>query len=259
MPILPPIREYQPEDQYNHIVDNIPINDIKDVTTVINGTVESIRYDLVESAGTHATLAQRMMQSLNDDGTLKTSAVDDTTHSIASHTDQDGYVRMTDAERAKLATIASNSTNLSLSVETPSSTVAYDTGIVTLKGSDSITWRIDNQDIYADVDFPLTVRHRHYYDITPDHVTPITPDYINYYANTGHTAYRAGSLRVFINGVRVHADGSKVPIHGVATTWTTIGYSEDTAVGDDVPSGKFVLTSAITISEVISVDFDTSV
>jgi len=259
MPVLPPIREYQPEDQYNHIVDNIPINDIKDVTTVINGTVENIRYDLVDSAGSHATLAQRIMQSLNDDGSLKTNAVDSTLHSIAAHTDDAGYVRMTDTERAKLAAIAASATNIAISVETPSTTVAYTTGVVNLKQSDSVTWRIDNQDVYADVDFPLTVRHRHYYDITPDQVTPFTPDYINYYANTGHTAYRAGTLRVYINGVRVPAAGGKVPIHSTEVVWTTIGFTEDTAVGDDVPSGKFALTVAITSSEKISVDFDTSV
>ncbi len=131
-----------------------------------------------------------------------------------------------------------------------------------------MAWRTDNSGVYADVQFPLSSRHKHYYDLKPAPQNIITPDYQNYYTTTLATAYMAGSLRVYVNGIKIsHLDTSpgapadiQFPRIGVTTTWTSLNYSEDTAsiVSGIVTSGKFALSAAITSSDRITIDFDFS-
>ncbi|MFX9604586.1 hypothetical protein ABTP42_19555, partial [Acinetobacter baumannii] len=86
------------------------------------------------------------------------------------------------------------------------------TGTLVLKGSDSIHWRTDSDGVYADVTFPLTARHRHYYDVKPTPVNTLSPDYKTYHTTSVATPYAAGSLRVYVNGVRIsHQDNDVLP------------------------------------------------
>ena len=51
--------------------------------------------------------------------------------------------------------------------------------------------------------FPQSVRHVHYYGIIPVPTNLITPDYIHYQVTSIATPYKAGSLRVYLNGIRL--------------------------------------------------------
>lgn len=266
MPNLNPVRKYQPLDPYHHIADNGPITDLGDNTSRINDVVEVHHDILTSSIGTQGTLSNRLNQSINDDGSLKISAVDATNHAIAAHTDGDGFVRMTDSERDKLSNIAIEATDLKIEVDCPSTTVLYDTGTFVLKGSDSVSWRTDNTGVYADVAFPLTSRHRHYYDTKPTPVNTLSPDYQTYYTTSIATPYVAGSLRVYVNGVKIsHYDSDvlapadvKFPRHGVSTTWISLNYTEDVShiTSGVVTTGLFTLSIPILSTDRITIDFD---
>lgn len=264
MPSLIPIRQYQADDAYNHVIDNQPIQDIERNLDLINAVVEQNSQAILDAIGTEGTIANRLAVSINDDGTLKTTAVDDALHSIEEHEDTDDYVRMTSTERDKLSGIASGATDFSLEVDGTS----YDSGELSLQDSDSITWRNEIDGVYADVNFPLTSRHRHYYDKKPVHVDLITPDYQNYYTTSVPTAYVENSLRVYINGVRISkldSDPSPPPdvsfprlLAGEVSEWVEIYYEEDTGSesGGIITSGKFTLSVAIDEDDRIMVDFD---
>lgn len=263
MPTLEPVRRYQPLDPYNHVTDNQPIEDLDLNLQLVNTQVDQNALAISDSIGTQGTLANRLNQSINDDGSLKSSAVDAALHNISEHIDGDGFVRMTDSERAKLDLIATNATDLKLMVEAISTTPLYDTGTVTLKESDSISWRVTGTDVYADVSFPLSSRHQHYYSIEPSPVVPMTPDYQNYYTTSIQTAYKEGSLRVYVNGVRIAPTDANDPIQvprgsGSSATWFELSYVEDTATSGIVTTGKFTLSDAILSTDRIYIDFDIS-
>lgn len=266
MPNLNPVRQYQPLDPYHHIADNGPIIDLENNISRVNDVVE-VHDEIITSAiGTQGTLANRLNQSLNDDGSLKTTAVDNADHSIASHTDGNGFVRMTDSERDKLGNITTDATNLKIEVDCPSTTVLYDNGTLVLKGSDSINWRTDSGGVYADVTFPLTSRHRHYYDVKPTPVNSLTPDYQTYYTTSVATPYAVGSLRVYVNGIRIsHEDNdispppdSKFPRISSGTSWVSLNYTEDTGniTAGMVTTGLFTLSNPILSTDRIVIDFD---
>lgn len=257
---LIPVRQYQPGDPYHHVADNGPILDLQEQISAVNAQVDLNQLAISDAIGTQGTLANRLSRSINNDGSLKTQAINDAAHDISEHVDGGGYVRMTDAERAKLDGVASGATDLTVEVEGISSTPLFDTGVVSFRPSDSVTWRVTGTDVYADVTFPLTARHRHYYDNTPAPVTPVSPDYINYYVTSIATPYKEGSLRVFVNGVRL-CRGRAVPVprgSGTSTTWFSLYYTEAAATSGEVTSGRFSFSTAITSSDVVSTDFDIS-
>jgi hypothetical protein len=265
MPSLIPVREYQPLDPYHHIADNGPIKDIEVNLDLINNVLDIAVSSLADSIGSQPTLAARLDQSLNSDGTLKISAVDQVLHSIEEHTDTDDFVRMTTSERDKLAEIADGATDVTLTFEAES--VVYDSGTVKFNDSDSVLWRIETDGVYADVAFPLTSRHRHYYDIKPTPLDPDNPDYQNYTTTSVTTAYVEGSLRVYVNGVRISKldvdvgappDNSFPRISGQSATWVSLNYEEDTATSGIVTSGQFTLSDPILSTDRITVDFDVS-
>lgn len=289
---LIPVHLYQPTDPYNHQVDNRPLLDLIDRILLVNSQVDVDSIILQNAQGTQGNLANRLAQSINDDGSLKTSAVDATEHNIAHHTDGSvtvndvpiSYVRMLNAERAKLTEISAGANNLDilvvLNTVAPSglpsqisvisvSEVEYLDGTFKLKPSDSIYFEVDTEGaISAHTDFPSTVRHIHNYDIIPAHQNVTTPDYKNYKVTTAGTPYRVGSLRVYINGICLIRSGNiatgkapranYVPTNFAAgsPTWLTYTFTEDTDTDGLVTSGKFSLSSAIGVNDVISVDFD---
>jgi hypothetical protein len=286
------VRLFEPTDPYNHQVDNIPLQGLIDRILLVNSQVDYDAMVLQVAQGTAGNLANRLAQALNDDGSLKSSAIDAAQHNIAEHTDGSvtvngipiSYVRMLNEERAKLSGIASGANRLDLHVYlntvAPStlppsqisvisiSEVEYLEGEIKLKPSDSVYWEVDTAGaLTAHTTFPATVRHIHYYDFVPVHQNLITPDYKNYAVTSTNTPYREGSLRVYLNGIRLTKAsnitagraprGNYVPTDfSGSPTWLTYTYSEDTPYGGVVASGKFSLSSAITSSDVITVDFD---
>jgi hypothetical protein len=276
---LVPVPLYQPNQPYNNDQDNIPIQGLIDRILLVNSQVD-IDADVLRTAvGSVGSLAARLAASLNDDGSLKTAAVDAAEHSIAHHIDGSvvisgvpySYVRMTAEERAKLALVDNQATDLTLKVEiegtTPSNVsnlsvidideVVFQGGQVVLRGSDAITWRLDDDGaLLADTTFPAAARHRHYYDVTPTHQNTLSPDYTNYKVLY---AYKEGTMRVYVNGVRLSSSAEvMVPtIFGSeGPTWVPLMFTEDTASSGVVSSGKFSLSDSITSSEDIRVDYD---
>lgn len=289
---LVPVRLFQPTDPYNHQVDNVPIQALIDRILLVNSQVDIDANILTAAQGTQGTLANRLAQSINDDGSLKSSAIDAAHHNIAEHIDGTvtvngtpiSYVRMKQDERAKLADISSGANKLEIRVKlntaAPStlppsqisvisiSEVEYLEGDLEIHPSDSVYWEVDAEGVLsAHTTFPSSVRHIHYYDQVPVHQNTLSPDYKNYAVTSTNTPYKEGSLRVFINGIRLTklsnitagkaSRGNYVPTSfGTSPTWLTYTYSEDTATSGVVTSGKFSLSSAITSSDVITVDFD---
>lgn len=259
---------------------------------MVNSQVDIDSRALTDAQGSAGSIAGRLARSINADGTLKSSALDDALHNIAYHSDGSvtvggtpiSYVRMLNDERAKLSEISSGANKLlvkfNLDAAIPSSLpsqisvigvseIEFTDGIMELKASDSIYWSVGTDGaVKANTTFPATVRHLHHYDFVPEHQNIISPDYKNYLVTSSATEYRAGSLRVYINGVRltrsdnIGAGGAPranyVPTaFGGSPTWVTYTYTEGADSDGVVPSGKFSLSSAITSSDVITIDFDT--
>lgn len=250
-----PVPLYQPEDPYHYEYDNKPIEGLIERVARVNDAVDINSNILRGSIGSAGTLSNRLAQSLEDSGELKVEAVDSVMHHIANHTDGDGYVRMTDDERDKLSLIASEATNLVIDIEVISNTVTIDEGVLTFAPSDSVTWRYTNSKLYADMAFPVEAAHEHHYDITPVAQNLITPDYKNYKTTSVNTPYVSGSLRVYVNGVRVPKDPDEVYIPGSTPSESWV---QNSVVEDDPDVGEFSLTTAITSSDLIKIDFDQS-
>lgn len=248
-----PVPSYQPLDPYHHIYDNLPITGLIERVAVVNNQVDLNTADLASAIGSQGTLANRLAQSLNDDGTIKTVAIDNALHSIAEHLDGDGYVRMLLTERSKLSFIAPNATSLSIDVETISGSLVFDNDVLEIGASDSITWRFSGGKLLAETDFPAAVRHTHYYG-----AVPVTADYENFTTASVVIPYREGSLRVYVNGVRLNAEHEVFVPQGLpgTLTWTEIMYSEGAATSGVVTGGDFSLSEAISASDSIVVDFD---
>jgi hypothetical protein len=245
---------HDPLHPYHWEYDNLPLQSLIERDRVINDAVDINSAILRGTAGTQGTLANRLNQSINQDGSLKATAMDESLHNIGHHTDGNGpdavsYVRMKEAERDKLALIADEATNVTISVETPSNIIVLDDGPVVLKPSSTVEWQVtEGNEIQANLGFPVESAHRHYYDLEP-----ITSDYTNYIVTSVATPYVEDSLRVFINGVRLSSEVEVyVPGNLPTDTWTLIKYTPDHT------AGSFVLSNTITIDDIIRIDFDIS-
>lgn len=266
---LHPVPLYDPLHPYHWEYDNLPLQVLKRRDEVINGSVDNHGKILREANGTQGTLSNRLNQSINADGSLKASAIDEALHNVAEHADGSrnltatelddfeaigylltnpvNFVRMLQAERDKLALVADEATNMTIQVETPSNIVLFEQGPISLVPSSGITWQVDAPNkIKANLGFPVESAHRHYYDLEP-----ITTDYINYKVTSTNTPYIEGSLRVYINGMRINQD-YEIYVPGNLTTdnWTLNKFTAD-HVG-----GTFTLSNAITSDDIIRIDFD---
>jgi hypothetical protein len=235
------------------VYDNLPINGLIERVFLVNNQVDLNTTTLLESIGTQGTLANRLAQSINDDGTLKTTAIDNALHSIEEHLDTNDFVRMRLDERQKLSFIAANATSLGINVTTISGAVSFLNTTLELEGSDSITWRYSGGKLSADTNFPSSVRHVHHYNIVP-----VTSNYKNYTTTSISTAYKEGSLRVYVNGVRLDQTNSVyVPFGAPSTiTWTALKFSEGTATSGVVTGGDFSLSTTISSASKVVIDFD---
>jgi len=255
---LIPVRFYQPLDPYNHVIDNRPLQDLETQVELVNDQVDIDANILRESIGSQGTLANRLAQSINDDGSLKSTAIDLALHNIADHMDAGGFVRMTIAERAKLSNIADDATNITLRFNTISGILSFNSGIIDFEPSDTINWRFQSGSLFADSTLPVSIRHVHYYGLTAVPQNLLSPDFINYQTTSIATPYKTGSLRVYINGIRLSENfNTNVPVwNGSVFTNISLSYSEGVDVNGVVTSGLFSLSSAINPSIMILLDFD---
>ena len=235
-----PIPRYEPLQPYHHYYDNLPIDGISTQVFLVNAQVDLNQNNIEESVGTSGSLANRLNQSIEANGALKTEAIDEALHDISQHIDEGGYVRMTDGERSKLSVVDSAATNLSIQVDTISTTLIWPAAgtLFALEDSDTVAWRFNSGKVLADTTFAKSLITVNSYDVTPINVSSLTV----FKTSSVDTAYTAGTLRVCLNGLRL----TKSP--------TMVGgyyYSET-----DPTIGRFTLNKAITSSDVLRIDFD---
>jgi hypothetical protein len=265
---LLPVPLYNPLHPYHWEYDNLPLQNLALRDEIINGQVDYNTGILNAAAGTQGTLSNRLAQSIDVDGNLKLSAVDEVMHNIAAHVDGTAtlspteisdlatlgyvvsnpvpYVRMLEAERDKLSLVADEATKMTIQVETPSSTVLYIQGPITFKHSSTVSWSVSGNDIQANLGFPVEAAHRHYYDMEP-----VTTDNQNFQTTSVSTPFMAGTLRVYINGVRISESANVyVPASVISSPWTLNSFT-----GDET-TGTFVLDNAISSDDIIRIDFD---
>jgi hypothetical protein len=263
-----PVNLQTPLNPYHWEYDNIPLKNLRDRDTLINNELERNTRILKDAAGDQGDVANRLAQFVDESGNLLVEAVDLTSHNIAEHEDGtkeltieelDAYdalgytlenpvefVRMLQAERDKLSFIVDEANKMQISVETPSAIATFENGPITFEGSTTISWDVVGNAIKPVLVAPPESIHRHYYE-----VTPTTEDYLTFDVTAVAAQFIEGTLRVFINGVRL-SSSFEIYVPGSLTTdvWTLNSFTEDAA------NGTFVLTRAITSSDLIFVDFD---
>jgi len=272
-----PVPKYDPLHPYHWEYDNVPIEVLALRDQLINGELENHAEILRDAAGNQGTLDNRLNQSLEQNGSLKASAIDEAAHNIAEHSDGSKtvdvseldyyndtlnypnvinpvpFVRMLEAERAKLALIASEATNIRFEVEALSNTLIIEEGKIYLGASEGIQWDVtapvppsNAVTIKPVLTIPIEFAHRHYYDLEP-----ITTDYVNYKVTSVNTPYIEDSLRVYINGVKLTTDAYVyVPGNLMTEEWTLNSFTPDHT------AGTFELNTTITPDDIIRIDFN---
>jgi hypothetical protein len=244
---------YQPNDPIHWEVDNLPLKAIIARQELINLALDDVIEQMRDAIGTQGSLANRLNQSIEENGGLKATAIDTALHSIEEHEDTDDYVRMTKDQSEKLDLIADEATNVSLQVYTDETTFTeFTEGVVEIHPSSTVVPSIEAPNIIKfDMVFPAEAAHRHYYGLEPVSADIVHPDYLNYKVNSIASPFIEGSLRVHINGVRVFEDVEVyVPGALVDDPWTLM------SVTPDHEAGTFELSAAITEYDAIRVDFD---
>lgn len=272
-----PVPQYQSDQPYHWEYDNLPLKTLEQRDEIINGVVDSHDKILINCAGTQGTLSNRLNQSIDENGNLTKSAIDESMHSIAEHVDDaktvdteelDGYVdlgfasianpvefvRMLALERIKLASIAENATDITFSVETISNIVMLESGSIDFQPSTTISWEVESPNkVKAILNVSTDFAHRHYYNLIPITLatSDITPIYNKLFkVNSAETVYIEDTLRVYINGVRLNSNTSVYYPSSPVSTWHLNKYTED------YENGQFTLESPITENDVIEIDFD---
>ena len=266
-----PVPQYAAGQPYHWEYDNLPLKTLADRDEAINSEVDSQSKILVDAAGTQGTLSNRLNQSIDEDGNLKNTSIDEALHNIAHHEDGSktlaneeidyigetlGYevsnpvpfVRMLEAERSKLALISDEATNLKIQVNVPSQIVLFENETIELVDSDSIAWEVNAPNMVSAVlKVSTDFAHRHYYDLEP-----VTSDNLNYTVNSLATPFIEGSLRVYINGIRLSEEYSVYYPSNPVSSWSLNKYTADHE------NGSFVLNTAISEDDIIRIDFDIS-
>ena len=219
---------------------------------LINLALDDVIQQMRDAIGTQNTVANRLNQSIAADGSLKKQAIDDALHSMDDHTDSTNFVRMTAAQSAKLDLIADEATDLTLQVTDGSATVVFDAGSVLFQPSDTVSMSVTTPNILKfNLAFPASAAHQHFYGLDPVHDDIIEPDYINYKVTSMATPYVEGTLRVYVNGVRIFSDVEVyVPGVMVEDAWTLLSFTPDFG------AGTFSLSTALSDEDIIRIDFD---
>lgn len=245
---------FGPDDPYHYHFDNLPLKNLMRRQNLINSTVDDLRDQTIDAIGTQGTIANRLNQSINADGSLKAEAIDESLHSIEEHTDTDNYVRMLRSESDKLTLIADEATDFSVSIQTDDAgdeVTPFSAGVLRFQPSSSISWEVVGSDIVkAHLGFPVESAHLHHYDATPI-LTEVSTEYL--VNNTVSPTFVEGSLRVYVNGLRLTASES-IYVPGAVTDdpWTLLTYTPD------ADNGKFTLSAALDEDEIIRIDYDTA-
>jgi hypothetical protein len=174
-------------------------------------------------------------------------------------TNGDFYVIMKNSERANLNAILNGLTpinNLSVFTGTISNTTEVDfiNTKVQFQPSAAFTWTVtDGNQIAAQFTYAGSL-HQHNYE-----VTPTTSDGITYTVPGG--IFLDGTLRVFVNGVRIFSTNSvPVPSYNLTSgvpTWRTINIAfENSSAGTFSVLVNGNPTTPLTNNDVIRVDFD---
>lgn len=269
---------YDGNQPYHVHYDNLPLKNILARIDLVNAQVD-INSDILRgSSGTVGSLNNRLSVSIENNGELKSGAVDNALHNIGAH--QDGsyngidYVRMTQDERDKLNLIESEANNLRIEIEdtipnlsgisvtsAPYSLryapdiIPFNSGVLRFRSSDTIFFDFEAPDVLkAHSVFPPQAAHVHSYNIIPAHYNPSNPDYQNYKTTSIGTPFAEESLRVYINGMRIPY---YIPISIPQQNNLAISNWSDIYVDTMSPSnGEFSLNRAILPSDVIVIDFD---
>ena len=268
---------HEANQPYHFHYDNLPLKNILKRIDLVNAQVD-INSDILRGcSGSVGSLSNRLEVSLNDDGSLKTQSVDDANHNIATHTDGEkvvseeeltnyidlgfpelvnpiSFVRMLDSERAKLKEIANGATNLkielddSLYEEESLGTVTLSEGSVRFESTDTMIVDFESPNIIKlHSVFPAEAAHKHHYNILPAHSNPSSPDYINFITSSINTPFMEGSLRVYINGIRIN-DLTEVLVPDANNT--ILIQSASTTNSSNVISG--LITSNLEVGMVVS-------
>jgi len=218
-------------------------------------SVDNLLEQIRDAIGTQGSVSNRLNQSINSDGSLKSSAIDEALHSIEDHADTLNYVRMTKYQSDKLDLISEDATNLSIQIDVDgSSVILFDGGVIELQASSSVVPVITAPNILTfELGFPVAAAHRHFYGSTPVDVNLMDPDYINYTVDSTPSPFVDGSLRVYVNGVRVFEDIEVYAPGPLADDpWTLLSFVSNSV------NGEFALSSAISEDDVIKIDYDIS-
>ena len=254
---------YSPNDPYFWEVDNLPLVNLMRRQNLINMALDNVIAQVRDAQGNQGTFNNRLNQSIGQDGSLKKSAVDEALHSIESHTDSDSYVKMKKEESDKLYWMAEQATSLYLTVVTDNAEVNYSDGQLRLVPSSTITFSVNgegqDQQMQFDMVFPAEAAHQHLYNQPAIPADLVNPDYQNYKANSESIPYMEGTLRVYVNGVRINPYDPNNPDYGavyvpgflVTDPWTLMQFTPS----DD---GTFQLSSPVSADDVVVVDYDMS-
>ena len=231
--------------------DNIPLKNIIRRQELINLAVDNLAEQMRDAIGTAGSFSNRLNQSLEENGSLKTLAVDDANHSIESHTDGDTYVRMQKTESDKLANIEEEANKLTVEVASETSTEEFSSGKVSFVTTPTVEVRAESgQQIEMHLRFSEEAAHQHYWDQTPVDSDITDPDYMNYKVNSIGTPYVEGSLKVIVNGVVLTKSSEVyVPAAMVNEPWTLLSYTEDSE------NGSFTLSAALSDNDVVRIDY----
>lgn len=245
---------YTPLDPYFYYNDNLPLQNLMRRQNLINFALDNVIEQTTDAIGTQGTISNRLNQSINPDGSLKTTAVDETLHSIEAHTDTANFVRMTAAQSDKVDLIADEATNFGVEIQENSDIIQFNQNFLRFVPSSTINWEIvDSNKVTGHLTFPVASAHTHFYDQIPVPQDTLNPDFINYTINSSATPYVSESLKVYINGMRLSST-IEIYIAGalINDPWTKISYTED------AENGSFSLSTAINEEDVIRIDYDKS-
>lgn len=249
---------YEANQPYHHLYDNLPLKNILARIGMVNIQVDTNTDILRGAAGSVGSLNNRLDVSVEPNGELKTSAVDEAMHSIESHTDGDNYVRMSVAERNKLGLVLDGANMFRVEVEGLDGSFnsfppVLENGVMRLVRSPSIFFEVSApNELAIHSNLPPDVAHRHHYDITPAYDNPSSPSFQNYKTSSLNTPFMEGTLRVYLNGTRLTDQSIKVMNYASSSTsWT------GTFVSSQNPeAGTFSLNRALHTNDVLRIDFD---
>lgn len=277
MPDIQSIPEvlYQADQPYHVHYDNLPLRNILDRIGLVNIQVD-INTDIIRGAsGSAGSLNARLDKSLDSAGNIKSEAVDDANHGIASHVDGGGFVRMTDVERSKLLGIQSEANKLEIEIEDsePGSSTfvtvppSGSNGVLKFRKSSTIFMEFQNPDtVRLHSVFPPDAAHRHNCDLIPAYDIPSAPTYKVYRTTSVNTPFREGSLKVYVNGIRITKVPVKVlnyassavtiPNSGGVSVYPASSWVNTHIISESHLAGTFELNRALSPNDVIRIDFD---